>query len=297
MPDKRADIFELHRRTLEGLAYRMLGTLAEAHDAVQETYLRWHEVDVAALNSPRAWLITVCSRIALNQLQSARRQREIYIGEWLPEPFPDELPGENYDPAAQTEINDTVSVALLLALEKLSPMERAAFLLHDIFEFSFGQIADALGKSSAHCRQCATRGRKRIRENRPRFVTTPEAHRTLIDGFLGAAKQHDAEKLIALLARDVELYSDGGGKVQALPEVLCGADSVASFFSKVFAAYHQDGIEIRTRYQRFNGATGVLVFEDEQLATALTIDTHCGLIQKIYAVRNPVKLSGLTRYT
>lgn len=295
MLDERTEIFEKHRRTLEGLAYRMLGTLAEARDAVQETYLKWHETDLDALNNPRSWLITVCSRIALNQLKSARKQREIYIGEWLPEPFPDVPADDSDDPAVQTELNDTVSVALLLALEKLSPMERAAFLLHDIFELSFDEIAQALGKSSVNCRQFATRARKRIRENRPRFVATPEEHRLLLDGFMSAVRQHDLENLISLLAADIELYTDGGGKVQALPKILHGAENVASFFVKIFSHFHREGVVIRIKPQRFNNSLGVLIFEDEQLATALTIETHLGHIHRIYAVRNPEKFSGFLR--
>jgi RNA polymerase sigma-70 factor, ECF subfamily len=293
MLNQRAEVFEKHRRTLEGLAYRMLGTLAEARDVVQETYLKWHDADIEALNSPRAWLITVCSRIALNQLKSARKQRELYVGEWLPEPFPDEP--DLYDPGVQAEINDSVSVALLLVLEKLSSEERAVFLLHDIFELSFAEVAQAIGKTSANCRQMATRARKRIRENRPRFVATPEEHRLLLEGFMGAAKQLDVEGLISLLATGAELYSDGGGKAEALPAVLRGANDVASFIVHVFSHYKRDGVEIRTQSQRFNGSLGVLVFEDEQLATALTIETHLGRICRIYAVRNPSKLSGFPR--
>lgn len=293
MPDERTRLFEQHRKVIEGLAYRMLGSLAEARDAVQETYLKWHDVDVSALENPRAWLITVCSRISLNQLKSARRQRETYIGEWLPEPLPDETYHEGGDPAVQAELNDTVSFALLLALEKLSPLERAAFLLHDIFELGFDEIAGILGKSAAHCRQCATRARKRIREDRPRFDTTPEMHRSLLEGFLSAARQRDVSKLITLLASEVELYSDGGGQVQALPEVMRGANAVAEFFAGIFAHFQRDGIEVRIQPQRFNGSLGVLIFENQRLATAMTIETHAGRIRHIYAVRNPHKLGAL----
>lgn len=293
MSDKRTEIFELHRKTIEGLAYRMLGSLTEAYDAVQETYLKWHHTDVSAIERPRAWLITVCSRISLNQLQSARKQRELYVGEWLPEPLPDELTRQTADPAQQTELNDTLSFALLLTLEKLSPQERAAFLLHDIFELSFADIAHVLGKSAVQCRQWATRARKRIRQHSQRFITTPQMHNALLEGFIDATQQHDADKLIALLANDVELYSDGGGKVAALAEVLRGAADVAGFLAGVFAAYQQNGIEICFQPQRFNSSLGVLVFENNQLATAITIETHAGRIQHIYAVRNPDKLKGL----
>ncbi|NEQ55795.1 MAG: sigma-70 family RNA polymerase sigma factor [Leptolyngbya sp. SIO3F4] len=290
MSDERTLIFEQNRPTLEGIAYRMLGELSGALDIVQETYLKWCEIDVSTVHSPRAWLITVCSRIALNHLKSARVRRELYVGEWLPEPFPDQL---NQDPRVQLELDDTVSVALMLALERLSPSERAAFLLHDVFNLSFDEIANTLGKSNANCRQLATRARKRIREHRPRFHTTPEEHQTLLDAFISAARQGELARLITLLANKVELYSDGGGQVEALPGVLCGAEEVANFFVSVFGHYQQEAIAVQTVWLRFNGSSGLLIYENGQLATALTIDVHAGHIYRLYAVRNPDKLSKL----
>ncbi|MBT9316884.1 RNA polymerase sigma factor SigJ [Leptothoe spongobia] len=290
MSDERTLIFEQNRPTLEGITYRMLGELSGALDIVQETYLKWCEIDVSTVHSPRAWLITVCSRIALNQLKSARVRRELYVGEWLPEPFPDQL---NQDPRVQLELDDTVSVALLLALERLSPSERAAFLLHDVFNLSFDEIANTLGKSNANCRQLATRARKRIREHRPRFHTTPEEHQTLLEAFISAARRGDLERLITLLANQVELYSDGGGQVEALPSMLCGAEKVAKFFVSVFGRYQRNAIAIQTLWLRFNGSSGLLIYENGQLATALTIDVHAGHIHRLYAVRNPDKLSQL----
>ncbi len=287
MQDHQLAIFQDHRRMLEGIAYRMLGVLADAGDIVQETYLKWREVDVATLESPRAWLVTVCSRIALNHLQSARRQREQYVGTWLPEPFPDQ-PVKN--PDAQVELNETVSVALLLALEQLSPMERAAFLLHDVFDLSFDEVAAAIGKTSAHCRQLAARARKRVRDERPRFRTTPDEHRKLLEGFVGAARRGDLDQLVSLLADDVEVYSDGGGKVAALPDILRGSRKAAQFFVRVFEDLRSENTVVRTVPQRFNGTVGILMFEDERLATALTVDAHAGLIHRLYAVRNPDKL-------
>ncbi|MEW5849343.1 MAG: RNA polymerase sigma factor SigJ [Myxococcota bacterium] len=289
MATQRTAIFEQHRRTLEGIAYRMLGTRQEAQDAVQETYLRWHQVEVAELDNARAWLMTVCSRIALNQLQSARKQREVYVGEWLPEPFPDQ-PGD--DPGVAAEINDSISVALMHALETLSPVERAVFLLHDVFDLSFDEVAAAVGKNSANCRQLAARARKRVRAQRPRFQTTPEEHRRLLEGFIEAARESDKEKLISLLSPGVELHSDGGGRVEALPHVLRGAHDVAGFLAGVFARLRRQGVATATRCQRFNGAPGVLLFEDESLATAFTIDVDDGRICRIYALRNPDKLGG-----
>ncbi|MEM8613854.1 MAG: RNA polymerase sigma factor SigJ [Cyanobacteria bacterium P01_H01_bin.105] len=290
MSDERTLIFEQNRSTLEGIAYRMLGELSGALDIVQETYLKWCEIDVSTVHSPRAWLITVCSRLALNQLKSARVRRELYVGEWLPDPFPDQL---NQDPRVQLELDDTVSVALMLALERLSPSERAAFLLHDVFNLSFDEIANTLGKSNANCRQLATRARKRIREHRPRFHTTPEEHQTLLDAFISAARQGDLDRLIALLANKVELYSDGGGQVEALPSMLCGAKKVAKFFVSIFGRYQRNAIAIQTVWLRFNGSSGLLIYENGQLATALTLDVHAGHIHRLYAVRNPDKLSQL----
>ncbi len=290
MSDESTLLFEQNRRTLEGIAYRMLGELSGALDIVQETYLKWREVDVSTVHSPRAWLITVCSRIALNQLKSARVRRELYVGEWLPEPFPDQL---SQDPRVQLELDDTVSVALLLALERLSPLERAAFLLHDVFNLSFDEIANTLGKSNANCRQLATRARKRIREQRPRFQTTPEEHQRLLKAFIGAARQGDLNRLISLLSNNVELYSDGGGKVEALPDILCGADNVARFFVSVFARYQQQTIAIQTLSLWFNGSPGILVYENGRLATALTIDIQTAHIHRLYAIRNPDKLGKL----
>ncbi len=290
MSDENTLIFEQNSPTLEGIAYRMLGELSGALDIVQETYLKWCEIDVSTVHSPRAWLITVCSRIALNQLKSARVRRELYVGEWLPEPFPDQL---NQDPRVQLELDDTVSVALLLALERLSPSERAAFLLHDVFNLSFDEIANTLRKSNANCRQLATRARKHIREHRPRFQTTPEEHQTLLEAFISAARQGELNRLITLLANKVELYSDGGGQVEALPSMLCGAEKVAKFFVSVFGRCRRKAIAIQTVWLRFNGSSGLLIYENGQLATALTIDVHAGHIHRLYAVRNPDKLSKL----
>lgn len=287
MTTDKALIFEQHRRTLEGIAYRMLGTLAEAHDVVQDTYLKWAEVDAATLQSPRAWLITVCSRKALNLLQSARRQRESYVGAWLPEPLHEQ---DSFDLAAKLELDESVSVALLLALETLSPTERAAWLLHDVFDLEFDEVAAILGVASANCRQLASRARKRVREGRRRFQATPEEHRGLLQAFFDAAQQGSLERLIALLASNVELYADGGGKAEALADMLCGAAEVGAFFIEVFKRYAARGVAIRSLPSWFNGCPGLLVLEDGRLATALTLEVEQGRVLRIFAIRNPDKL-------
>ncbi|MCG8462996.1 MAG: RNA polymerase sigma factor SigJ, partial [Holophagales bacterium] len=265
MQDEKANLFEQHRGTLEGIAYRMLGTLDEARDVVQDTYLKLEEAELGRLQNPRAWLITVCSRLALNQLRSARARRELYVGEWLPEPFPER---SHADPGSRAELDETISVALLIALEKLTPDERVAFLLHDIFDLSFDEVAAALDRTSASCRQLASRARRRLRDEKPRFRSSPEEHRRLLEGFFGAAREGDLQRFSSLLADRVELYSDGGGKVAALPKVLRGADAVAAFLVAVFDDYRRKKTPVRAISQWLNGSPGLLILEDGVPVTA-----------------------------
>jgi RNA polymerase sigma-70 factor, ECF subfamily len=283
----KTQIFELHRQTLEGLAYRMLGNLTEAQDAVQETYIKWHKQDDNTLYNYRAWLITVCTRICLNQLKLSYRQREVYVGEWLPEPLFHEF-DEGMD--AQLEINETLTIAMLHVLEKLSPVERAVFLLHDVFDIKFTEIANIVDKSSANCRQLATRARKHIQSSRPRFSATQDEHRRLLDKFIMAAQACDIDGLVSLLVEDVELYSDGGGKVEALSNMLSGNQSVAKFFLDIFSTYKKEKVFLDIVTKKFNSLFGLLIFENEQLTTTLTIECESGYIRRIFAVRNPDKL-------
>lgn len=280
-------VFEQNRRTLEGIAYRMLGTLADARDVVQDTYLKWNAADVSAVLSPRAWLITVCSRTALNLLQSARRRRESYVGEWLPEPLPQDA---SFDHAARMELDESVSVALLVALEKLSPTERAAWLLHDIFDLGFDEVAAIVGKTPENCRQLASRARRRVQAGRPRFQATPEEHHKLLSAFFDAAREGRLESLRGLLAHQVELHADGGGRAEAVVETLCGRGVVGQFLIDVFKSYAARGVAIRSQPCWFNGFPGLLVFENDGLATALTLEVDQGRIHRIYAIRNPEKL-------
>lgn len=291
MQDDKASIFEQHRGTLEGIAYRMLGTLDEARDVVQDTYLKLDGVELSQLDNPRAWLITVCSRLALNQLRSARSRREHYVGEWLPEPLPLSV---DENPASRAELDETLSVALLVALEKLTPAERAAFLLHDVFDLSFDEVAATLQRTNASCRQLARRARQRVRDGRPRFQASPEEHQRLLEGFFSAAREGDLGRFSSLLADDVELYSDGGGKVAALPRVLHGAANVAAFLVAVFDDYRRTQTPLRAEYCWLNGAPGLLILEGDLPATAITLDVSEGKIQGMFAVRNPDKLGAFS---
>src|SRR6185503_15917606 len=221
--------FEPHRRRLLGLAYRMLGSMAEAEDAVQEAYLRWHDTDRDNVKEPRAFLMTTTTRICLDVLKSARVKREQYVGPWLPDPITDTA---SLAPDAQTELAEDLSVALLLALDRLSPLERAAFLLHDVFDYSFAQIAEALGRNEAACRQLATRARAHVRTSRPAGAVSPHGasgsvdpkHAQLLSAFISASRSGDLATLTRLLASDARVVSDGGGKVPAALKVIEGGD-------------------------------------------------------------------------
>ena len=226
--------FEPYRRRLLGLAYRMLGSMADAEDAVQETYLRWHAADRDKVSDPRAFLMTTTTRICLDMLTSARARREEYVGPWLPEPVVDTAA---LAPDSRTELAEDLSIALLLTLDRLSPLERAAFLLHDVFDFSFSEVATALERSEAACRQLAARARAHVRAARPRGATAPPArsgeidakHAQLMSAFVAATRSGDLNALTQLLASDVRVVTDGGGKVAAALNVLDGADRAARF--------------------------------------------------------------------
>src|SRR5262245_57181031 len=215
-----ATSFEPHRRRLLGLAYRMLGSMADAEDAVQETYVRWHGADRDNVSDPRAFLMTTTARICLDVLKSARARREEYVGPWLPEPVVDTAA---LAPDRRTELAEDLSVALLLTLDRLSPLERAAFLLHDVFDFSFSEVAAALERSEAACRQLAARARAHVRQARPRGATAPPPrsgkigpkHVQLMSAFAAATQSGDVKALTQLLASDVRVVTDGGGKVRA----------------------------------------------------------------------------------
>src|SRR6185503_6992371 len=260
--------FEPHRRRLRGLAYRMLGSMAEAEDAVQEAYLRWHDTDRDIVKEPRAFLMTTTTRICLDVLKSARMKREEYVGPWLPDPITDTA---SLAPDVQTELAEDLSVALLLALDRLSPLERAAFLLHDVFDYSFSQVAAALGRNEAACRQLASRARTRVREARPKALTPPQGpsnaidpkHAELLSAFISASRSGDIEALTRMLASDARLVTDGGGKVQAALNVIDGADRVARFLAGVVRKGFTD--EMSVRFEMVNGLPGLLIVDPNGL--------------------------------
>ena len=291
-----AESFEPYRRRLLGLAYRMLGSMADAEDAVQETYLRWHGADREKVSDPKAFLMTTTTRICLDMLTSARARREEYVGPWLPEPVVDTAA---LSPDSHTELAEDLSIALLLTLDRLSPLERGAFLLHDVFDFSFSEVATALERNEAACRQLAARARAHVRAVRPRGATTTRTpsdkidarHAQLMSAFLAATRSGDLQLLTQLLATDVRVMADGGGKVPAAQNVLEGADRVAKFLCDVARKGWRE--EFTVRFATINGLPGVIVDGPEGLVQTAAFEIEGDLIRALYVVRNPDKLRHL----
>jgi RNA polymerase sigma-70 factor, ECF subfamily len=295
-----AESFEPHRRRLLGLAYRMLGSMADAEDAVQEVYVRWHRADRANVSDPKAFLMTTTTRICLDMLTSARARREEYVGPWLPEPVLDTAALAS---DSRTELAEDLSIALLLTLDRLSPLERAAFLLHDVFDFPFSEVAPALERSEAACRQLAVRARAHVRAVRPRGATAPPAHSAAIDAkhaqllsaFMAATQTGDLDALMKLLASDARVVTDGGGKVRAAREVIDGADRVARFLvdatrKRPDAWWRAD---FRVRMATVNGLPGVIVDATEGPVQTAAFEIEGDVIRALYVVRNPDKLRHL----
>ena len=283
--------FHAMRERLFGLAYRMLGSYADAEDVLQDTWLRLADANVEVKNSD-AYLRTVVTRLCLDQLKSARVQREQYVGPWLPEPI---IPANNFSPDNAAELADNLSFALLLTLEKLTPPERAAFLLHDVFERPFAEIADILGKKQSACRQLATRARKAVRSNISAQAVPSTDHEKLFSLFSQAISTGNADALKSLLRDDVIAYSDGGGLKQAALRPIFGADKVTRLFMTFSKNTTDDIATIRGVLARINGAPGVLIYINEILEQTLSVEITGNRISAIYMVRNPEKLRHLTR--
>lgn len=288
--------FEGCRRRLFGLAYRMLGSMAEAEDAVQEAYLRWHAADRATVTDPRAYLMTTTARICLDTLRSARVRREQYVGPWLPEPV---LDTAALAPDTHTELAEDLSIALLLTLDRLSPLERAAFLLHDVFDCSFGEIAVALGRTETVCRQLAARAGAHVRAARPQGGRSTRGrsgppnpkHEQLVSAFVSATRAGDLDGLMRLLARDARVVSDGGGKVAAALNVIEGADHVARFLVGAARKGLPDGAVLRVA--SVNGLPGLLVEGPGGVIQTVAFEIDDDRVRTVYAVRNPDKLRHL----
>jgi len=282
LQQRETAVFEARRAHLTGLAYRMLGSLAEAQDVVQDAYLRWLQADRERVANPHAYLSRTVTRLCLDHLKSGRARHEHYVGPWLPEPVLDHAAL-----AADDYAND-LSMALMLTLERLSPLERASFLLHDVFDLDFDEVAEALGRSSASCRQLATRARAHVRASRPRFRPSQQECERLAAAFGVAAQSGDTHALAALLAQDVTFYSDAGGKVPGALRPVVGRDKVM----RLIGGLTKKGMEgIRAvRAAQINGAPGFIFERDSGGVFTLAFDYRDGLIANVYLVINPDKL-------
>ncbi len=291
-PEASASRFEAERPRLHGLAYRMLGSVADAEDVVQDAWLRWSRIEPNSLVEPRAWLVRVTTRLCLDRLRSARAKRERYVGPWLPEPLV--VAADLATPAASEgmERADDLTVAFLLALERLSPLERAVFVLHDVFDTAYEQVAATLGKSEAACRQLASRARAHVEAARPRYKVAEAEAKKLTAAFLNAIRRDDASELGSLLAEDAVLVSDGGGKAKAALKPILGRERVTRFLLGLGRKLAALG-PVETRETRLNGLPGLIVRGGNGLTTfALELDQD-GRIAALYSVRNPDKLRHL----
>jgi RNA polymerase sigma-70 factor (ECF subfamily) len=281
----RAATFEPHRGRLYGIAYRMLGSRADAEDIVQETYLRWHRAPTADIRSAEAWLVTATTRLCIDRLRVAQAERAAYIGPWLPEP----IIGEAAAPAADasTELASSLSVAFLAVLERLAPEERAAFLLHEVFDSDYDEIAQILGKSVTACRQIVSRARRRVREDRPRVQVSETARKAVLARFVDAVMSQDKDALLQVLAADVTWTSDGGGKAKAARKVVHGAEHVARFVVGVIGRF-TPLVELRPLV--VNGEAGLALYGRGRLVSVISIVTDGARVLDVYSVLNPDKL-------
>ncbi len=283
--DPATEAFVAHRNLLFTVAYEMLGSAADAEDVLQETWLRWAGVDLGAVRDRRAYLVRITTRQALKRLRTLGRRKEAYFGPWLPEPL---LTAP--DVAEDVELADSVSMAMLLVLETLSPTERAVFVLREVFDLDYDEIADAVGKSQAAVRQIAHRARSHVAARRPRDVVSPAETRDALQAFQQAVETGDLQRLLDILAPDVVLLTDGGGLKQAASVPVVGAGKVAHVLSRIAPAASLQPAHV-------NGHPALIVRLDGDIDTVITVRIDDGLITGLYAVRNPEKLSRMGRET
>lgn len=291
MSDER-ETFESLRPLLFAIAYRMLASVSDAEDVLQEAYLRWRRAidDGVEIGSLKAWLSTVVTRLAMDHLRSARARREEYVGLWLPEPLPTDQSRD--DPHARAELADSLSMAFLLVLERLSPIERAAFLLHDVFGYGHDEIAAIVETTPANARQIASRARRRVQAERPRFDPSPEERERLSERFFAAVTAGDVEGLVQVLAEDVVLHGDGGGKVPQWATPITGVERVARLWAGLGRQMREVGVWFERR--RINGQPGAVVRDPAgAVVNVLVLDVADGRVSAIRSVINPEKLGHL----
>ncbi len=283
----RVVIFEQLRRRLFAIAYRMMGTRADAEDIVQEAYLRWHRADTGDVRSPEAWLVSVVTRLSIDRLRKATVEREAYTGPWLPEPL---FGRPSPSPEERLELASDLSMAFMVLLERLAPVERAAFLLRDVFDCDYAEVARILQKSEAACRQVVHRARERVRRDRRRFRASDEDRRRLIGKFVEAAGAGDEATLLSLFAEDATLTSDGGGVVPAARKVVRGRGRIARLY---LVLARKLGGRLTHCILNINGEPGLVSFIDGVPFSAISFETDGRSILAVYAVLNPEKLKGI----
>jgi len=275
--------FERHRPRLFGIAYRMLGSRSDAEDVLQDAYLRWHRGASDEVRSPEAWLVTAVTRLCIDRLRSARAEREQYIGPWLPEPLIGDAAAD-----ASAELSSSLSIAFLVVLEQLAPDERAAFLLHEVFDTDYAEIAEILGKSEAACRQIVSRARRRVRGQRPRAQVSDSARRSVLERFATAIRTQDKSALLELVAQKASWTSDGGGRARAALKVIRGRERVVRFVMAVLGRLvDQFAFEMIA----VNGEPALALRVDGSLFSIITVRTDGLRILDIYTVLNPDKLA------
>lgn len=289
--DSHTDLFQQYRQRLFGLAYRMLGAPADAEDVLHDAWLRWQSQDAAELEDPEAWLVTVTTRIALDRLRRAKTEREPYSGPWLPEP----VDASARPPDAELESSEILTLSFLLLLERLSPDERAAFLLHEVFDYSHAEASTILGIAEDACRQRVHRAKARLREGRPRFQADATAQRRLLQRFVEAMRQPTRERLRALFAEDAVHIADGGGLARATLHPLHGAERLARLYLQL--ARQARTVALRYELRTFNGGPALLCWHGQQLFYATWIDCDGERITSIHTLRHPGKLARIEAVT
>src|SRR6266699_5909586 len=285
----KMESFETYRSYLFSIAYRMLGSAMDAEDMVQETYLRFQGTPLDTIRSLKAFLTTIIIRLCVDQLQLARRKREVYVGPWLPEPILTAPTPASEDPAERVDREESISLAFLVLLEQLQPFERAVFLLREVFAYDFAEIVTMLDKSEAACRRSFSRAKLHLRAHRPRFPASPQIHQQLLSGYFQAVQTGEMTPLMNLLSEDVILWADGGGKVkQAALRPIGGRDAVARFSLGTKRFWPENS---RVELEEVNGQAALIIRAGGQAFSVLTIDVEEGRIQAIRIIANPEKLA------
>jgi len=282
---EQSEVFNQHRPLLFSIAYRMLGSIMDAEDILQEAFLRWSGATWEQVQSPKAYLSAIVTRLAIDQLRSAKVKREVYVGEWLPEPLLGDYGAITLNDT--TEMADSLSIAFLVLLESLSPVERAVFLLREIFDYEYSEIALIVDKSEASCRQMLHRARQHLASRRPRFAVASQQREQLTRQFMQTCANGDMQGLLNLLTEDIVLKSDGGGKVNAARNPIYGSEKVARFMLGIMSKAPQD---FRARLAQVNGQLNIITYLGQTIQSVVELDIADGRIQAIHIILNPDKL-------